>query len=104
RIHRRADRACGRPARTNRSAALSGAGRSGDCHARSRSGPARKRSGQSRSLTQLGEKGRATPQLVETQTAQVAQLQSAVKADEALIEAAQVQLTYTKLTSPIDGG
>jgi len=53
--------------------------------------------------TQLGEKGWATPQLVETQTAQVAQLQSAVKADEALIEAANVQLGYTRLTSPIDG-
>src|SRR6266550_2912496 len=53
--------------------------------------------------TQLGEKGWATPQLVETQTAQVAQLESAIKADEALIEAAQVQLSYTKLTSPIDG-
>src|SRR5262245_5055849 len=53
--------------------------------------------------TQLGEKGWATPQLVETQTAQVAQLQSAVKADDALIEAANVQLGYTRLTSPIDG-
>jgi membrane fusion protein, multidrug efflux system len=53
--------------------------------------------------TQLGEKGWATPQLVETQTAQVAQLQSAIKADEALIEAANVQLGYTSLTSPIDG-
>jgi multidrug efflux system membrane fusion protein len=53
--------------------------------------------------TQLGEKGWATPQLVETQTAQVAQLQSAVKADEALIEAANVQLGYTSLTSPING-
>src|SRR5262245_40957141 len=53
--------------------------------------------------TQLGEKGWATPQLVETQTAQVAQLESAVKADEALIEAANVQLGYTRLTSPIDG-
>src|SRR5262245_12530460 len=53
--------------------------------------------------TQLGEKGWATPQLVDTQTAQVAQLQSAVKADEALIEAANVQLGYTRLTSPIDG-
>jgi multidrug efflux system membrane fusion protein len=53
--------------------------------------------------TQLGDKGWATPQLVETQTAQVAQLKAAIKADEALIEAAQVQLTYTKLTSPIDG-
>jgi membrane fusion protein, multidrug efflux system len=53
--------------------------------------------------TDLGSKGWATPQLVETQTAQVAQLQAAIKADEALIEAAQVQLSYTKLTSPIDG-
>jgi multidrug efflux system membrane fusion protein len=53
--------------------------------------------------TQLGDKGWATPQLLDTQKAQVAQLQSAIKADEALIEAAQVQLTYTKLTSPIDG-
>jgi membrane fusion protein, multidrug efflux system len=53
--------------------------------------------------TQLGDKGWATPQLVETQKAQVAQLQAAIKADEALIQAAQVQLTYTKLTSPIDG-
>jgi multidrug efflux system membrane fusion protein len=51
----------------------------------------------------LGNKGWATPQLVETQQAQVAQLQAAIKADEALIEAAKVQLTYTKLTSPIDG-
>jgi multidrug efflux system membrane fusion protein len=51
----------------------------------------------------LGKKGWATPQLVETQTAQVAQLKAAIKADEALIEAAQVQLSYTKLTSPIDG-
>jgi membrane fusion protein, multidrug efflux system len=53
--------------------------------------------------TQLGEKGWATPQLVDTQTAQVAQLQSAIKADEALIEAANVQLGYTNLTSPISG-
>lgn len=48
-------------------------------------------------------KGYATTQLVDTQKAQVAQLQSAVKADEALIEAAKVQLEYTKLTSPIPG-
>jgi len=53
--------------------------------------------------TQLGDKGWATPQLVETQKAQVAQLQSAIKADEALIDAANVQLSYTRLTSPIDG-
>ena len=51
----------------------------------------------------LGAKGWATPQLVETQTAQVAQLQAAIKSDEALIEGAKVQLGYTRLTSPIDG-
>jgi multidrug efflux system membrane fusion protein len=48
-------------------------------------------------------KGYATTQLVDTQKAQVAQLQSAIKADEALIEAAKVQLSYTRLTSPIEG-
>ena len=53
--------------------------------------------------TTLGNQGWATPQLVDTQTAQVAQLQSAIKADEALIEAAKVQLSYTQLTAPIDG-
>jgi multidrug efflux system membrane fusion protein len=53
--------------------------------------------------TQLSSKGWATPQLVETQKAQVAQLENAIKADEALIEAARVQLEYTRLTSSIPG-
>lgn len=53
--------------------------------------------------SQLLTKGWATPQLAETQKAQVAQLENAVKADEALIEAARVQLDYTKLLSPISG-
>jgi multidrug efflux system membrane fusion protein len=53
--------------------------------------------------TQLGDKGYATPQLVETQKAQVAQLQAAVKSDQALIDQANVQLSYTHLTSPIPG-
>ena len=52
---------------------------------------------------QLGAKGWATPQLVETQKAQVGQLQAAIKTDRALIDAANVQLGYTRLTSPIDG-
>ena len=52
---------------------------------------------------QLGDKGYATPQLVETQKAQVAQLQNAVKADQALIDQANVQLSYTRLTSAIPG-
>jgi len=53
--------------------------------------------------TTLGNQGWATPQLVETQKAQVGQLQAAIKADEAAIEWAQTQLSYTQLTSPIDG-
>jgi len=53
--------------------------------------------------TELLSKGFATPQLSDTQKAQVAQLQSAIKADEALIEQAEVQLSYTRLTSPISG-
>src|ERR1700682_6078455 len=53
--------------------------------------------------SQLGDKGWATPQLVETQQAQVGELQAAIKADRALIDAAKVQLSYTRLTSPIDG-
>jgi len=53
--------------------------------------------------TPLEQKGFATTQLLDTQKAQVAQLESAVKADEALIDAANVQSSYTRLTSPIDG-
>src|SRR6202163_1640998 len=53
--------------------------------------------------TSLAQKGDATPQLMDTQKAQVAQLQNAIKADQALIDAANIQLSYTRLTSPIDG-
>jgi len=51
----------------------------------------------------LQAKGFATGQLVDTQKAQVAQLQAAVKSDEAVIENAQVNLSYTRLTAAIDG-
>ncbi|WP_426418924.1 efflux RND transporter periplasmic adaptor subunit [Bradyrhizobium genosp. A] len=53
--------------------------------------------------TTLGKNGWATPQLLETQKAQVGQLQAAIKTDQALVDAANVQLGYTRLTSPIDG-
>lgn len=53
--------------------------------------------------TQLGAKGFATPQLVDTQKAQVAQLQAAVQSDQAQIDQAKVQLSYTQLTSAIPG-
>src|SRR6202167_5359709 len=51
----------------------------------------------------LGSQGWATPQVVETQKAQVGELVASTKADQALIDAAKVQLSYTRLTSPIDG-
>jgi len=53
--------------------------------------------------TPLLAKGFATPQLVDTQKAQLAQLQATVKSDEAVIESAQINLSYTRLTAPIDG-
>jgi membrane fusion protein, multidrug efflux system len=51
----------------------------------------------------LAQKGYATPQLLDTQKAQLAQLQAMVKSDEAVIESAKVNLSYTRLTAPIDG-
>src|SRR4029077_13106371 len=51
----------------------------------------------------LGVQGWATPQLVETQKAQVGQLQAAIKTAQALIDAAKVELSFTRLTSPIEG-
>src|SRR6201997_4606932 len=53
--------------------------------------------------TQLGSKGFATPQLIETQKAQLGELQAMIRSDEALIDAARVNLSYTQLTAPIDG-
>ncbi|MGJ4889342.1 efflux RND transporter periplasmic adaptor subunit [Bradyrhizobium sp. HKCCYLRH3099] len=53
--------------------------------------------------TQLGDKGFATAQLIENQQAQVTQLQATVKADQALIDQASIQLGYTRLTSAIPG-
>src|SRR5262249_23062768 len=51
----------------------------------------------------LEAKGFATSQLVDTQKAQVAQLEAVIKADGAAIKAPKVNLSYTGLTSPTDG-
>jgi multidrug efflux system membrane fusion protein len=53
--------------------------------------------------TTLQQKGYASTQLVETQNAQLVQLQAMVKSDEGVIEQAKTNLSYTKLTAPIDG-
>ncbi|MEI6712677.1 MAG: efflux RND transporter periplasmic adaptor subunit [Verrucomicrobiota bacterium] len=55
-----------------------------------------------RDLTLLQEKA-GTAQKADTQKALVAQLEAALKADDAAIEAARVQLDYTTLRSPIAG-
>ncbi len=44
-----------------------------------------------------------TRQVYDTQQSQVNQLEAAVKADEAAVRSAQVQLDYTTIVSPIDG-
>ncbi|MEP6503899.1 MAG: efflux RND transporter periplasmic adaptor subunit, partial [Betaproteobacteria bacterium] len=45
----------------------------------------------------------ATPQQLDTQKALVAQLEAAVKTDDAQINAAQVQLGFTTIVAPISG-
>jgi len=45
----------------------------------------------------------ASKQTVDTQRALVAQLQAQIKADQANIDSARTQLTYTTITSPISG-
>jgi len=51
----------------------------------------------------LAAKGAEPQQLADSQQARVTQLEAMIKSDEALIEAAKVQLSFTRLTSPIDG-
>jgi multidrug efflux system membrane fusion protein len=51
----------------------------------------------------LAKRGYATEQQVGDQAASVAQLQAAIASDQAAISNAQTQLSYTTITSPIDG-
>jgi multidrug efflux system membrane fusion protein len=51
----------------------------------------------------LAKSGYASTQLVDTQQAQLSQLQAQVKADEGVIEQARTNLSYTILDSPLDG-
>jgi len=47
--------------------------------------------------------GFSTAMQVDTQKAQVAQMQSTIKADQAAIDAARTELSYTTITAPFDG-
>jgi multidrug efflux system membrane fusion protein len=53
--------------------------------------------------TILVPKGAATRQLLDQQTANVAQLTAQIQGDQAAIEAARVQLAYTTIRSPLTG-
>jgi multidrug efflux system membrane fusion protein len=53
--------------------------------------------------TNLASKGYETRQTTDTQKARVDQLTAAVEGDEAMIDSAAVQLSYTTITSPISG-
>jgi len=53
--------------------------------------------------TQLAKSNFSTRQQLDTQTALVAQLTAAIRADTGAIDAAKIQLDYTSIVSPIDG-
>ncbi|WP_246251668.1 efflux RND transporter periplasmic adaptor subunit [Ancylobacter pratisalsi] len=53
--------------------------------------------------SKLSESDFASQQTVDTQRSVVAQLQAQISQDKALISAAQTQLSYTRITAPIDG-
>jgi multidrug efflux system membrane fusion protein len=53
--------------------------------------------------TELAGRGYAPRQTYDTRKNQVAQLEAAVRADEASIEAVKLQLTYARITSPLAG-
>jgi multidrug efflux system membrane fusion protein len=54
-------------------------------------------------FSKLASVGASTGQNVDTLKAQVAQLEAAVEADQAMIDTAQLQLGFTSISSPIDG-
>jgi membrane fusion protein, multidrug efflux system len=53
--------------------------------------------------SQLTAAGHASKQQLDTAQALVSQLEATVKADEAMIDMAQTQLSYSRIESPIDG-
>lgn len=54
-------------------------------------------------FSNLAKKGAEPQQLADSQQARVTQLEAIIKSDQALIESAKVQLSFTRLTSSIDG-
>ena len=53
--------------------------------------------------TQLGQRDFVATQTVDNQRSRVAELEAQIEQDEAMISSAETQLSYTQITSPIDG-
>lgn len=51
----------------------------------------------------LGQKQFATDQNIEKQRSALAQLEATIKADDAMLERARIELSYTRITAPIEG-
>ena len=100
----------GRPVRQERRAAgaarsehLSGAARSSGGQSRPRRGPSRKRADQLEPIRPACQAGFAPQQQVATQQAKIAPGRATIKADQAAVEYAKTELSYTKLVAPFDG-
>jgi multidrug efflux system membrane fusion protein len=53
--------------------------------------------------TRLASTGSGTTTQLDTTRTQVAQLEAALKADQAIIDSAQIQLNYSRIRAPVDG-
>lgn len=53
--------------------------------------------------TKLGQRDYLSAQAVDNQRSRVAELEAQIEEDKALVSAAETQLSYTRITSPIDG-
>src|SRR5258706_13859123 len=53
--------------------------------------------------TRLASTGSGTTQQLDTTRTQVAQLEAALKSDQAIIDGAQIQVNYSRIRSPLDG-
>jgi membrane fusion protein, multidrug efflux system len=103
-VHRRPDRAQGRPAGADRSAAEPGGLRPGGRHQGEGCGAARQCASAISSATRCCSRRISRASRPSTPSARlVDQLAAQLKVDQAVIDNARTQLDYTRITSPING-
>ena len=102
-LPRRAGRAQGRSSLHDRPAALPGGARPGGGDARARPGAARERPGRRRALRRARQEGLRHPGAVRQRQGQRRGLAATVRADEAAIEKARLDLAYCTIRSPLAG-